>query len=62
MNGDDFINSSEFIRGIRGELSPARLAFVAAAWKKIAPSGDISNTDFVAAYDITKAPGYGFQS
>lgn len=60
MNGDDFVNSSEFIRGIRGELSAKRLAVVTAAWKKIAPSGDISNTDFVTAYDITKAPGYGY--
>ncbi len=62
VNGDDFVNSSEFIRGIRGELSAKRLAVVTAAWKKIAPSGDISNTDFVTAYDITKAPGYGYQT
>ena len=57
-NNDGFISTSEFIRGVRGELSHARAASVADAWKKIAPKGDLSTEDFEKAFDIECVESY----
>lgn len=45
-NNDGYISTSEFIRGVRGELNSPRAACVADAWKRIAPSGEISAENF----------------
>lgn len=57
-NNDGFISVTEFIAGIRGELSAARDAVVEDAWKRIAPKGEILANDFAAAFDVTSVPDY----
>jgi hypothetical protein len=57
-NNDGFISISEFIRGIRGDLSAYRLSVVKDVFEKIAPSGEISVDDLLARFDLKTSDAY----
>ena len=50
-NGDGTISTSEFIRGIRGELNETRLNCVKSIWQKVAPFGDIPVADLLEKFN-----------
>lgn len=57
-NNDGYISTSEFIKGVRGELNAVRVACVADAWRRIAPSGEIGAEEFAHAYDVECSQAY----
>lgn len=57
-NNDGFVNISEFITGVRGELNAARSAVVENVWSRIAPKGDLPANDFAALHDVSVHPDF----
>jgi Ca2+-binding EF-hand superfamily protein len=58
VNGDGFINTKEFIRGIRGELSSNRHEVVMDIWKRIAKKGSITADDVFNNFDVSTVAAY----
>ena len=57
-NNDGFVNISEFIQGVRGELNGARAAVVKDVWSRIAPQGTLPANDFASAFNVSVHPDY----
>lgn len=51
-NGDGTISTSEFIRGIRGELNQTRLDCVKGIWSKVVPFSDIPAIDLLEKFNF----------